>query len=437
MNKDSVTFLFNILNSVRGEVAVVDYPFVVLPALILEWAEQKNKEGDLDAYKEIYSPARLAATYGGADTAEHIIQYLIQIEESQENIIGGYISEAFSVLEKTPAKCFSEILKSIADIGFLSSHNVYDYATAFLDFYYMNNKNSANGGLSTKGVRQIEKIALGLTEDEDTVFDGFAGTGIAALNATSECKSIILQDISRSMACIEEMLCIMRGCVATINVQDSLLVNDTKRYSRVIIEPPFLRSVAELRNRNLSYYSPDPDVMCIKYALSKMTDDGKAVVLCPAGVLFRSGKTSVEREMLVRNRYIDTVIQLPQGSIYGTGVSTAILILRKKKYGDEVLFVDASQVMNKAKQDLILNDAALLYDIIMNRKVIEGISCIVPLQALEDHEFSLVITQYIRNTAVETAEIDLSPLVEKKERLLSELIEIDKALKIVRKENIN
>jgi len=61
MSKDAINQILKTLNATRGPLSGADYPFVVLPALILKWMDLKNKEFPVQDYKEIYSPSRLFA----------------------------------------------------------------------------------------------------------------------------------------------------------------------------------------------------------------------------------------------------------------------------------------------------------------------------------------------------------------------------------------
>ena len=438
MYKNIISVTMNILNSMRGAVSTADYPFIVLPVLLLQWAEVKNNVEGFDAYKEIYSPGRLAATYGLTDGTRQVMEYLLQIEEKQGKVYGGYIREVSSVLEKVSDKDFSAVLREVFNAKLSTFEEISCFAKEFIIYASKRAGRTTSLVLSASGVRQIERIASGRTVEEDTVFDGFAGSGISAITAASGSGSMTLQEINVKTACIAEMLCIINNCKVRINVKDSLLDWDgEEKYYKVLTEPPFGIRRPELKEKDLPYYSPDSDIMCIKHALSKITDNGVAVVLCPAGVLFRGGKTGTDREELIRLKYIDTIIQLPQGSCLGTGVSTAILVLRRNKKDDNILFIDASKMLeaeDKEKTDLILNqqNECILRNIIDGRTEVEGLSRLVSIQEIEEHEFSLVINQYLNKVAVKHEKIDIKPLSKKSGELMHKITNIDKERKHIR-----
>src|SRR3546814_2797988 len=69
----------------------------------------------------------------------------------------------------------------------------------------------------------------------------------------------------------------------------------------------------------------------------------------PNGLLFRGGKEANIRTKLLKDGHIDTVIGLPPNLFYSTGIPVCILVLKKCKKPDDVLFINASGPENFAK----------------------------------------------------------------------------------------
>jgi type I restriction enzyme M protein len=112
------------------------------------------------------------------------------------------------------------------------------------------------------------------------------------------------------------------------------------------------------------------DYAFILHILASLTDDGRAGIVCPQGVLFR-GQPEVEeetgefdddgnpkmkrrkaddehliRKALLESRLIDAVISLPLNVFYGAGVPACLLILRKQRppeRRDQVLLLYAAR----------------------------------------------------------------------------------------------
>jgi len=74
-----------------------------------------------------------------------------------------------------------------------------------------------------------------------------------------------------------------------------------------------------------------------------LKDEGVMAIILPHGVLFRSGAEERIRTKLLADGHIDTVIGLPANLFYSTGIPVCILVLKKCKKPDDVLFIDAAE----------------------------------------------------------------------------------------------
>ncbi|MDF3608356.1 class I SAM-dependent DNA methyltransferase [Paracoccus sp. DMF-8] len=88
-----------------------------------------------------------------------------------------------------------------------------------------------------------------------------------------------------------------------------------------------------------------------------MDDNGTMAVVLPHGALFRGGAEGAIREFIIREKnWLDAVIGLPANIFYGTGIPTCIMVFKKCRETDEVLFVDASSCFEKAKNQNYLRE---------------------------------------------------------------------------------
>lgn len=76
---------------------------------------------------------------------------------------------------------------------------------------------------------------------------------------------------------------------------------------------------------------------------------GRMGVVVPHGVLFRGSSEGKIRQKLIDENLLDAVIGLPEKLFYGTGIPAAILIFKKQKVDDKVLFIDASREFKAGK----------------------------------------------------------------------------------------
>ena len=95
------------------------------------------------------------------------------------------------------------------------------------------------------------------------------------------------------------------------------------------------------------------DLAFTMHMLSWLAVNGTAAIVQFPGVLYRGGAEQKIRKYLIDNNYVDTVIQLPPDLFFGTTIATCILVLKKSKKTNDVLFIDASaeftRVGNKNK----------------------------------------------------------------------------------------
>ena len=79
-------------------------------------------------------------------------------------------------------------------------------------------------------------------------------------------------------------------------------------------------------------------------------------IILPHGVLFRGGAEERIRTKLLKDGHIDTVIGLPANLFYSTGIPVCILVLKKCKKPDDVLFINAAEHFEKGKRQNQLTD---------------------------------------------------------------------------------
>ena len=146
-------------------------------------------------------------------------------------------------------------------------------------------------------------------------------------------------------------------------------------------------------------------------------------IILPHGVLFRGGAEKRIREKLLTDNHIDTVIGLPSNLFFSTGIPVCILVLKKCKKEDDVLFINASEHYKKEKRQNILRDGKLkegepndikkIIDIYQNRpEEVERYARRVPMAEIVDNDYNLNISRYV-STAIAEPIIDLEEVNEK------------------------
>lgn len=147
-----------------------------------------------------------------------------------------------------------------------------------------------------------------------------------------------------------------------------------------------------------------------------LAKEGVMAIILPHGVLFRGGVEERMRTKLLKDGHIDTVIGLPANLFFSTGIPVCILILKKCKKYDDVLFINASEHFKKGKGQNLLrvgedgepNDIEKIVDTYKYRNEEDKrYSRRVPMSEIEANEYNLNISRYVSISKTEET-IELS-----------------------------
>jgi type I restriction enzyme M protein len=150
------------------------------------------------------------------------------------------------------------------------------------------------------------------------------------------------------------------------------------------------------------------DFAFLLHGFHYLKDEGVMAIILPHGVLFRGGAEERIRTKLLKDGHIDTVIGLPANLFYSTGIPVCILVLKKCKKPDDVLFINAAEhfVKGKKQNQLAPEHIQKIIDTYQHRQEETRYSRRVEMAEIEKNDFNLNISRYI-STAVAEDEIDL------------------------------
>lgn len=145
-----------------------------------------------------------------------------------------------------------------------------------------------------------------------------------------------------------------------------------------------------------------------------LAKEGTMAIILPHGVLFRGGAEERIRTKLLKDNHIDTVIGLPSNLFYSTGIPVCILVLKKCKKEDDVLFINATEHFVKGKRQNTLNKDNIksIVETYKYRQETERYSRKVSMNEIEKNGYNLNISRYV-STAEDEIEIDLDKVNEK------------------------
>ena len=171
--------------------------------------------------------------------------------------------------------------------------------------------------------------------------------------------------------------------------------------------PPYSQAWEPREDQRFSGYGLAPkskaDYAFLLHNLYHLNSGGIMTIVLPHGVLFRGGEEGIIREKLVRKHNIETIIGLPANLFYGTGIPTIIMVLRKVRERDDILFIDASKgfIKDGNKNRLRQRDIRKIVDTVISRKPIEHYSRLVSFKEIEENDFNLNIPRYVDSSVKE------------------------------------
>ena len=141
------------------------------------------------------------------------------------------------------------------------------------------------------------------------------------------------------------------------------------------------------------------DFAFIMHSLHWLASNGTASIVCFPGIMYRGGAEQKIRKYLIDNNFIDCIIQLPSNLFFGASIATCIMVLKKSKTTNDVLFIDASNEYVKITNNNKLKDKHIekIVQAFIDRKDEQHFAKIVPNELIgdEEHNYNLSVSTYV------------------------------------------
>lgn len=305
-------------------------------------------------------------------------------------------------------------------------------------------------------------------KEDDRIYDPACGSGSLLLKASKEVKdkkvSVYGQESNSSTYNLCRMNMFLHGVNdAHIEWGDTLANplhlehDDLMKFDVIVSNPPFsldkwakgfesanstiiddgkkkntFKMEASMDPYNRFEYGVPPksigDYAFIQHMLKSLAEDGRMAVVLPHGALFRGASEGLIRQRIIEDNLIDAVIGLPENLFYGVNIPATIVIFKKNRNNDKILFIEASREYEKGKNQNRLTDEniAKILKTYLEYKEIEKYSHIARLNEIKENEYNLNIKRYV-DTFEEEEEINI-------EKTKKNIEEIDKEIKILEEE---
>lgn len=262
-----------------------------------------------------------------------------------------------------------------------------------------------------------------------TLYDPAAGSGSLLIRAADEAPvnrqgnamvSIYGQEKDNATAGLAKMNLVLHqkgtGEIKTHSTLTSPQYIDEygqlRKFDFIVMNPPFsdkswsdgITPENDIYHRFDGYGIPpekNGDWAWFLHVLKSLTEDGKAAIIMPHGILFRGNSEETIRKQVLARKYITGIVSLPANLFYGTGIAACILVVDKENADDHegIFMIDASQGFKKDgnKNRLREQDIERIVLTFNHRHEVDGYSRMVSYdEILEDNDGNLNVPRYIQ-----------------------------------------
>ncbi len=361
---------------------------------------------------------------------------------SEINLTSDKLGKTYSERNAKLCKIISEIAKGLSEFSTDSDTlgDAYEYLIGQFaagsgkkagEFYTPQQISSILSGIVTL---DSQDPSTGKRNHLESVFDFACGSGSLLLNVRHRMgpngigkiygqeKNITTYNLARMNMLLhgvkDSEFEIFHGDTLT-NEWDLLRESNPARapkFDAVVANPPFsyrwdvtdaIGDDVRFKNYGLAPKSA-ADFAFLLHGFHFLKPDGVMTIILPHGVLFRGGAEARIRTKLLKDGNIDTIIGLPSNLFYSTGIPVCILVLKKCKKPDDVLFINAAEHYEKGKRQNRLRpeDIDKIIETYRTRGEESRYSRRVSMEEIEQNDYNLNISRYI-STAEAEEEIDL------------------------------
>ncbi|GEK92030.1 type I restriction-modification system subunit M [Alkalibacterium kapii] len=173
------------------------------------------------------------------------------------------------------------------------------------------------------------------------------------------------------------------------------------------------------------------DYAFVQHMLHSLAEDGTMATILPHGVLFRGSSEGKIRKEIIQMNLLDAVIGVPSNLFFGVSIPAVVLVFKKNRTRDDVLFIDASgeEYFEKGKNQNKLReeDIQRIVDTYDNFETVDKYSYVASRDEIIENDYNLNIPRYV-DTFEEEEPVDMKEVKQNIKKIKSEIAEVEKQM---------
>lgn len=405
----------------------------------------KNNLGYFIAYDDLFHTwIESGRDFDVSDVRDALSAFSRLISPKHKKLFDGIFDTLQSGLSKLgenaakQTKAINDLLHLIKDIPMDGKQ---DYDVLGFIYEYLISMFAANAGKKAGEFYTPHEVSVLMSEiisdhlkdrKEIQIYDSASGSGSLLINiGNSVAKHMddrnnikyFAQELKKNTYNLTRMNLVMRGILPTnIETRNGDTLEDDWPYfdendpirtykplyvDAVVSNPPYSQKWSpEHREADPRYArfglapKTKADYAFLLHDLFHIKPDGIMAIVLPHGVLFRGGEEGNIRRQLIESNHIDAIIGLPPNIFFGTGIPTAIIILKQKRSITDVLIVNASKNFIKEGKNnrLRASDIKRIADAVRDRESRTKFSRVVARDEIRDNKYNLNIARYVNSS---------------------------------------
>lgn len=363
------------------------------------------------------------------DIGEIINKILMRIEDDNKEKLEGifrnidFNSEAELGRTKERNAALKHLIEDFADASLdlrpsmLDGSDVIGDAYEFLIANFASDAGKKGGEFYTPSEVSTLLAKLVGAKDGDRIYDPTCGSGSLLIKAAKEVGTQNFRLYGQERNGQTQALAKMNMFLHEINdaviewgdtLRNPLHLENERlmKFDKIVSNPPFSLDkwgAEDLKDDTYGRFEmglppkSKGDYAFISHIIASLNENGTAGIILPHGVLFRAASEGKIRKQIIENNWLDAVIGLPENLFFGTGIPACILIFKKNKVDNNVVFIDASNEFDKGKNQNVLRDEDIdkILETYKNRKEVDKYCHIASFDEVQENDFNLNIPRYI------------------------------------------